>query len=81
MKNKLVDLNDHLFVQLERLNDEDIDGDTLHQEIARSKAVAVVASNIVNNAKLVLEAEKLKQNNRNGGDQYTPPKMLESDHK
>lgn len=81
MKNKLIDLNDYLFQQLERLNDEDIKGEALQEEITRSKAVSGVASNIVNNAKLVLEAEKLKQNNRNGGDQYTPPKMLESDHK
>lgn len=78
MKNKLTDLNDHLFMQLERLNDEEIKGEDLNEEIARAKAVSVVAANIVNNAKLVLEAEKLKQNHRAGGDAYKPPKMLES---
>lgn len=35
MKNKPVDLNNHLFAQLERLGDEDLSGDDLKQEIER----------------------------------------------
>jgi len=58
MKNKLTDLNNHLFAQLERLSDEDIKGDELAEEIARSKAVTSVSREIVNNGKLVLDAEK-----------------------
>lgn len=61
MKNKLTDLNDHLFVALERLNDEDIKGEELNVEIQRSRAIAGVAKNIVQNAALVLEAEKFKR--------------------
>ena len=53
MKNKLSDLNNHLFAQLERLGDEGIKGDELKDEIERGKSMASVAKEIVSNAKLV----------------------------
>ena len=58
MKNKLSDLNNHLFEQLERLNDEDLDDEQLTKEISRSKAITDVANSIISNAKVVLEASK-----------------------
>lgn len=56
MKNTLMDLNNHLFAQLERLNDEDLKGDQLAEEIKRSQAVTGVAREIVANGNLVLKA-------------------------
>lgn len=78
-KNKLIDLNDHLFEQLERLNDENLKGDKLTEEISRSKALTGVASQIVSNAQLALEAKKTV----NDGLIKDVPQMLgiESDHK
>lgn len=61
MKNKLSDLNDHLFAQLERLGDESLKGQDLASEIERSKAIKGVASELINNATLVLNAEKFKK--------------------
>ena len=56
MKNQLVDLNNHLFAQIERLSDEELTGEKLKAEIERSKALSGIAQNIIGNAKLVLEA-------------------------
>ncbi|EOW9496651.1 hypothetical protein ACOCGS_001134 [Vibrio cholerae] len=57
MKNKLSDLNNHLFSQLERLSDEDLKGDDLKEEIERSKAVKAIAQEIISGVKLALDAQ------------------------
>lgn len=59
MKNKLIDLNDHLFCQLERLNDEDLPGDELKNEIDRSHAVVNIALALIQNGNLALKAHSV----------------------
>lgn len=58
MRNKLTDLNNHMFEQLERLNDDDISSEELDKEIKRAKAMSGIASNIISNATLALEAQQ-----------------------
>ena len=58
MKNKLIDLNNHLFAQVERLCDEDLEGEAMTKELNRSKSVSNLAAQIINNAKLALDAHK-----------------------
>ncbi|WP_212745569.1 hypothetical protein [Marinilactibacillus psychrotolerans] len=74
MSNGLMKLNGYLFSQLDKLNDEDLIGENLKEEITRSKATTEVAKQIINNGRLVLDAHKYKTGN-NGGEL---PTMLES---
>lgn len=75
MRNTLGDLNNHLFSQLERLSDEELSGDKLKEEIGRAKAVTSVASQIIANGSLVLEA--IKMNDDRMSADTAIPKMLE----
>lgn len=56
MKNKLTDLNDHLFCEIERLGDEELTGEALKNEIARAESIANVADKIIANGTLLLKA-------------------------
>ncbi|GHV93216.1 hypothetical protein AGMMS50268_37190 [Spirochaetia bacterium] len=64
MKNKLSDLNNHLFAEIERLGDEDLKGEDLAEEINRAHAITNVAAQIINSGNLVLKA-KLAIDNAN----------------
>ena len=76
MKNTLGDLNNHLFAQLERLGDKDLQGEKLQEEIERAKSVTSIASQIISNGSLVLQAEKFKAETL-GKSKVETPKMLE----
>jgi hypothetical protein len=62
VKNKLTDLNNHLFAQLERLSDEDLTGEQIGDEVKRADAVVAVADQIVRNADLQLKAVTILAN-------------------
>lgn len=77
MENKLTDLNNILFEQIERLNDDDLHGEALKQQIKRSQAIESVAGMIIANANTVLKAEKLKMEYAMGDrDPDQVPEML-----
>jgi hypothetical protein len=71
MGKTLSDLNDVLFAQLDRLSESDLSGEKLQDEIHRSKAISGVAREVVENAKLALEAQRSL-----GGSGKTAPPML-----
>ena len=57
-KNTLTDLNNYLFESIERLNDDSLDEAQLDREIKRSEAVQKIASTIIANGTLALQAKK-----------------------
>lgn len=73
MKNKLTDLNNHLFAQLERLGDESLKGEELLSEIERARAISIVAKDVTANANLVLQACKFAAEQ---GQTVTAPRFL-----
>lgn len=74
MQNKLTDLNNHLFAELERLGDEELKGDALLEEIARSKAISDVATRIISNANVVLRAAESAADSLNAN--YRVPALI-----
>ena len=62
-KNKLIDLNNHLFCLLERLNEEDGEGmklwgEGLRDELNRAAAMCKIAETIIENGRLIVDAAK-----------------------
>lgn len=75
MKNTLGDLNNYLFAQLERLDDESMSGDDLKKEIDRAKAMSSIAAQVISGGNLVLRA-KIAYEETDGAGKVKPP-MLE----
>ncbi|MDE1914689.1 MAG: hypothetical protein KGJ57_17685 [Sphingomonadales bacterium] len=55
-KNKMSDLNDHLFAQLERLGDEDLSPEQIESEAKRAEAIVNIADQVIRNAEVQLKA-------------------------
>lgn len=69
MKNKLTDLNNHLFAQLERLGEEGLTAEQIEQEGKRADAIVAVADQIIRNADTALKAAKIIADH---GDRFRP---------
>ena len=74
MRNTLVDLDNHLFEQLERLNDEELTDEELEKEIKRTDAMKDIATQIIANANIVLKATEL--NMEYSRNEVNVPQML-----
>ncbi len=62
MKNKLSDLNNHLFAQLERLGEEGLTVEQIEAEAKRADAIVDISDQILRNADLHLKAAALVAN-------------------
>lgn len=61
-KNKLSDLNDHLFAAIERLNDEDLTSEQLEIETKRADSIVQLSNQVISIAKTTVDALKLVSN-------------------
>lgn len=77
MKNKLSDLNNHLFAEIERLSEEDLKGEELKKEIDRANALACVAKEIVAGGSLILKAHKAMGDGMLGANKKLPEMLTE----
>jgi hypothetical protein len=75
-KNRLCDLNDHLFAQIERLSDEDNTPEKIDQEHKRAEAMVGVADQILRTTAVQLQAAKLV-NDHDGSDPRPYLSMME----
>lgn len=69
MKNKLSDLNNHLFAQLERLSEEGLTAEQIDAEVKRSDAIVGISEQIVKNADLHMRAATIIANH---GERFRP---------
>lgn len=66
-KNKIQDLKDHLFAQLERLNDETISSDDMKEEIHKASAIEGISKQLVEIEKVNLDKASLHLKYLNAG--------------
>lgn len=72
--NKLSDLNNHIFAQIERLGDENLTPEQMELEIKKSKALVPLSEQVIKNAKLVFDVAK----SVSAGDLKAIPEQLET---
>jgi hypothetical protein len=54
-RNKLSDVRDHIFMALERVADETLTTDQVNLEIDKAKAISMLASTIIQSAKVEID--------------------------
>jgi hypothetical protein len=81
MKNKMTDLRDHMFAQLERLSNEELSKEQLTNEIERAKAISDIGKVIVESAKTQVLYAKLTQQKAENPDKFLENKTEDVDEK
>ena len=80
MKNTLTDLNNYLFEQMERLNDDDLTDEQLDKQLKKADTMVKVAEKIIQNGELAFRTMKhMDEYGYNAGYAKKVPPMLEVD--
>ncbi|MBJ7541099.1 hypothetical protein JG537_05120 [Streptococcus sp. SL1232] len=61
VRNTFEDLNNHLFEQIERLNDDELSADELEREVKRAKSISAISDKIIKAAETQLKAYEMSQ--------------------
>lgn len=77
MKNTLLDLNNYLFEQIERLNDDSISEDQLERELKKTDSIVKISEKIIQNGELAFKTMK-HMDEYGYGQQRSVPKMLDT---
>lgn len=78
MKNTLTDLNNYLFEQLERLNDDELTGEELEKQLKKTDTIVKISEKIIQNGELAFRTmQHLDHYGYNSSDRTVPP-MLET---
>ena len=78
MKNTLADLNNILFEQLERLNDDELTEEELELQLKKTDSIVKVSEKIIQNGELAFRAIQHKDKFYGTGEKTLPP-MLEGE--
>lgn len=80
MRNTLKDLNDYLFEQLERINDDSLTEKQLEQELRKADSIVKVSDIIVQNGELAFKAmQHFDKYGYNGNDRKAPAMLAFDD--
>ena len=74
VRNTFDDLNNHLFEQIERLNDDELSADELEREVKRAKSMSLISDKIIKAAETQLKAYEMSQEYE--GTHKQMPKLL-----
>lgn len=80
MKNTLMDLNNYLFEQIERLNDDDLTEEELEKELKKTDAVVKLSEKIIENGELAFKTMR-HMDEYGYGMEHNLPKMLAMEDK
>ena len=78
MKNTLTDLNNYLFEQLERLNDDELTGDELEKQLKKTDTIVKISEKIIQNGELAFKTMQHMDNYGYNAKDRTIPAMLET---
>lgn len=78
-RNKTTDLSNHLFEQLERLNNDELTKEEIDMELQRTRGIVSISNSIIANEKIQLDTAKTILE-YDGDSRFFMPENLQIEH-